>query len=727
MSQVQETYQQALTAEEGAITAYENAVRAEAATEGFAEEARQAAETAHEERVAYTAQMEDMKSDVYRAVLFSTGEGTTSYNITRTELYPGLFMDGHLNALHVRMQDSISDQPSIRVAVYQRNTDSEAILLGVSEPHTPQAGEVAEWKFAYPVRVDSSSYLLLQFIPEVADAPAWDIGSQALPIRALAVADCYSYTYSGGTESRTKGYAPDISLGMDVTKVDYVLAEIESSKWLPDDYFASWVTGRTGKVYRTRVYNALYNKAPAVAGVDAKLLDNAGLRHECSTDTYEGVDDYAGIHLFQWRNCNYVRPACGEIRITAMEGTDRYSEEGTVDVGVCGPAFWWNVEWDTENVDSNGNPMYQLWTISDSPHPELNLKPWVECLRKDGSVAPYWCHSKYLSGTAGDGLQHSQTGLEPMNMISYENTIGYYNSKGSGYCGGRCSVQLFGIIFDIIKNATKDSQSIHRGNFDSDQPDTVNAYTTRNTQESWFPVSTANAGKISIGSHVHIGTTGDRSNSAVYNKAKNALVTGKEDMGSYVKVLLDCPAYTITSTATYITTAPSLAGETNAVIGRHDGSCTSNSDGRHSYRVQGTEYGQGYWQLCSDVLFRGMSTGAKEVFVCPRTILPGKDYNVVANIWKKVGTIPAAASPAANWYPGDIEVDVEHAVFWPTHEVDADIYGWCDYHYPGNVASGQWRECFVGGRFGNGSIAGSSSVTANVVPSNSGWPFAARD
>ena len=57
---------------------------------------------------------------------------------------------------------------------------------------------------------------------------------------------------------------------------------------------------RTGKIYRTRFYT--FAKNPTCKGT--KLLDNAGLQYEPSTDTVEGKDDYLnGEHpLFEWYN-----------------------------------------------------------------------------------------------------------------------------------------------------------------------------------------------------------------------------------------------------------------------------------------------------------------------------------------------------------------------------------------------------------------------------------------
>ena len=125
---------------------------------------------------------------------------------------------------------------------------------------------------------------------------------------------------------------------------------------------------RTGKVYQTKIWK--FATKPTSTG--EKLLDNAGLVFEPSTDTEEGQDDYLnGQHpLFEWCNVNYVRDADGAARPIAIEGTNAYKTEGLVDVGTMQMSFYW--KWDTSN------PEYDLITISDLPHPELGLEPWVE-------------------------------------------------------------------------------------------------------------------------------------------------------------------------------------------------------------------------------------------------------------------------------------------------------------------------------------------------------------
>jgi hypothetical protein len=71
--------------------------------------------------------------------------------------------------------------------------------------------------------------------------------------------------------------------------------------------------------------------------------------------------------------------------------------------------------------------------------------------------------------------------------------------------------------------------------------------------------------------------------------------------------------------ACYVQLGFALAGETNAVIGLHDGSCVSNTDGRHPYRVQGTEYADGAWELFADTVgLKGNGTDA--------VVIDGKEY-----------------------------------------------------------------------------------------------------
>ena len=202
---------------------------------------------------------------------------------------------------------------------------------------------------------------------------------------------------------------------------------------------------RTGKVYQTKLWKYATNPSPS----GEKLLDNAGLVFEPSTDTVEGRDDYLnGQHpLFEWVHVNYIRDADGTARPIAIEGSEGYETTGAVDVGAMQMLFWY--KWDASNAE------YDLITISDTPHPELGLVPWCECKKADGTTVPWCIGSAYISGKASDGKLRSQPGLPPERNQSHNNMITNYSEKGEGYKGAGAERNAFQFIFNAIKGATK--------------------------------------------------------------------------------------------------------------------------------------------------------------------------------------------------------------------------------------------------------------------------------
>ena len=149
---------------------------------------------------------------------------------------------------------------------------------------------------------------------------------------------------------------------------------------------------RNGKIYQTELYLSVTN--PTSEGT--KTLANAGKVCEPSTDTVEGRDDYEGIGIFTWFNCNYVTNEYGRKVPTAVEGWGNgFKNDGSVDVGVIAMTPYWNVE------EKDGK---QIWTLSDTPNDEYGLVGWETAKKEDGNFAPYVVHSKYVSGIGTDGL-----------------------------------------------------------------------------------------------------------------------------------------------------------------------------------------------------------------------------------------------------------------------------------------------------------------------------------
>lgn len=216
------------------------------------------------------------------------------------------------------------------------------------------------------------------------------------------------------------------------------------------DYYAM---RRTGKVYQTRLWKFAAN--PTSAG--EKLLDNAGLVFEPSTDTEDGQDDYLNGQnpMFEWVNVNYVRDDDGAPRPTAIEGQADFKTSGAVDVGAMQMSFWYK-------IDASGED-YIDYYVSDTPHPELGLVPWPECVKADGTVLPWCIGSKYISGQASDGMPRSQPGLKPIRNVSHNSMITSYQQKGPGYWGAGAVRNTFQILFNAIKGATKSSQTLYAG------------------------------------------------------------------------------------------------------------------------------------------------------------------------------------------------------------------------------------------------------------------------
>ena len=287
---------------------------------------------------------------------------------------------------------------------------------------------------------------------------------------------------------------------------------------------AYYALRRTGKVYQTKLWKFAAN--PTSAG--EKLLDNAGLTFEPSTDTEEGQDDYADIPLFQWVNCNYIRDEDGTARPVALEGMESYKTSGAADVGAMQMSFWWR--WDDSPAD------HVLVTVSDTPHPELGLAPWPECVKADGTVLPWCIGSKHISGEASDGLPRSQPGLKPIRSVPHNTMITAYQQKGPGYWGAGAVRNAFQILFNVIKGATKSSQALYAGttnyNFQYE------ASVQRTEAETWFPVTNAQADNIVVGTYVSVGYGSnkngavniDRGQSTVHAYADDVRVLRIEDL-----------------------------------------------------------------------------------------------------------------------------------------------------------------------------------------------------
>lgn len=485
---------------------------------------------------------------------------------------------------------------------------------------------------------------------------------------------------------------------------------------------------RTGKVYRTMFWKFATN--PTSAG--EKQLDNEGLEFAPSTDTTEGTDDYANIPLFEWKNVNYVREEDGSPVPTALEDSTDYKTSGSVDVGVMQMSFYWRWE-SLEDRD--------IITISDTPHPELGLEPWVECVKEDGTVLPWCIGSKYISGYASDGLLRSQPDLKAARKQSHNEIVARYKEKGVGYTGAGACRNLFQIIFNAIKGATKNSKSLYKGCTNYNYQ--YNATEETEEKRDYIVIAKANAENLVVGSYASIGYASnnngrlekDRGRTTVHEYADDVKILKIEDIDEnnsavYLDVVekFDTMPVALTDTLSapiMITTMHWRSGSTDTVKGLHDGSPVSNTNWKCPYRVQGREYAIGSYIVASDTVMDFQSDYSKKVYVAKKGTTHTTSDAAIRSTYKDIATIPDNGS-GADWWVGDISVDMETGGWNPSGIGSSDSQGYGDRIYSGGKGTGT-REYLMGGNLSMNSNAGPVSMNCGLQLGSGDWHSCACD
>lgn len=548
--------------------------------------------------------------------------------------------------------------------------------LGVPQPTADDAGKIPV------VNADGSGYELSNLAPEVDDT----LSIPGAPADAKATGDAIA------------GLADELNSLERTIELYYQMR-------------------RTGKVYQTKLWKFASN--PTSTG--EKLRDNAGLVFEPSTDMEEGQDDYlSGAHpMFEWVNVNYVRDDDGAPRPTAIEGMESYATTGAVDVGVMQMSFWW--KWDDSPED------HVLVTVSDTPHPELGLQPWPECVKADDTVLPWCIGSKYFSGTASDGLLRSQPRLLPELWQSYNGMITGYQLKGAGYWGAGAVRNTWQMLWIAIKGGTKSSQSLFAGCTNYSLQYQVAAATTAQT---YVVLSEAQAQNLVVGSCVCVGTgpgEGQTSLDRNYDYMRDIVPLARIDRIDGANVYLDCNAYNVPEGA-YLSSMPWGAGSTDLVFGKHDGSRISNTNGKFPYRVQGREYAIGSYCVASDTVAYLLDNNSREIYVAPRGVAHSPTWATIQSTYTLVGNIPAYNDgTATDYYVGDVDVSMALGAWYPSAEGTSSATGFADRYYAGGSATNTQREYLQGGGLGGGSSAGSACVDLGSWLGNAYWYCAACD
>ena len=511
-------------------------------------------------------------------------------------------------------------------------------------------------------------------------------------------------------------YASTKKLYDEIVKVPYVYPF--NTKGMSDlelDITARYERARNGKVFAVR-FKKYENDTSALGEY---YLDSVGLTCTPSTDTVEGQDDFLNQSPFQWEHCNYVRDDDSVARVTALKGRSGYKEEGAVDVGSIMPTFWWKQE-----IGETYNTIY----LSDSPHAELGLVPWYEAVKADGSVLPYYIGSAFPSVNASDGKLRSQPNLPPAYNQSHNGNCTEYQKKGAGYNGGGSETNLFALIMCAIKYRTMNVDFFSKGctQFSTQ----VKCAVAETGVKRVLLSSKSNFYKgccVSVGmARASDGNT-DIGLTEMHSKANRVRVESIEEVTvsgtKYYALNLETDTAFDTDTNTYVSSMPCFAGETESVIGKHDGAYLSNTDGLHTMRICGREFlwGQGCIFGATALKFEN---NAWHVMKTPKGVKANSGLT---------GYVDSGAqydyNDGKDTYQGDLNLNAQYGTYAMRTKGSASSLGVGDLIWEGGagLTGGETREFYSGGHLGYGSYAGLAYVNCWDGLGGATWFYGSRD
>ena len=514
--------------------------------------------------------------------------------------------------------------------------------------------------------------------------------------------------YNHEDAERTNSFLQRIALAMEKQAGEATLSTLEQ------EIATAFDLARDGKVYRTRFYFFSTN----TSSTGTKMDDNEGMAIPTpATDKSAGSDPYLDREVFKWFRCNYTRDEDGTARVTNLKGRPGYREAGAYDVGTLAMTFYWNVSVKDQYYDV---------ILSDSPHPELGLVPWVDAVKADGTILPYYIESTYNSVTASDGFLRSQPGAAPAYNQSYNNMIVNYQKKGAGYWGAGVSRDTLLIIMLAIKYATKNSQKYFTGatNYDGQQKCALAESGVKRVLLS-SQGAFVEGGCVSVG--LPSGTNTNRGNatmSSVVNRARiKSIETVTVSDKSYVALNLDVDTAFDTTTDNYVSTMPQWTGWTDSVIGMADGSPISNTDYKHPYRIHGIEYATGIAMIYSDTVMEFNADYSRSVYVAPKGVTHVQNARTG---YKLIGTIPAKDEANSDTWVGDLGFNTENGAHFPVTLGSGEAVGVGDRIWAGGKDTGL-REYYTCGALVDGADAGAGCLHCGNALSWTGWHYGSAD
>lgn len=464
-----------------------------------------------------------------------------------------------------------------------------------------------------------------------------------------------------------------------------------------------------------------------------KLDDNVGKSITPATDTTAEVNNYSEA----WRgvDCNFYVDNNGVRHIPAIKGMSSFKDTGKVDVGRVYKTCYFKV-W----ID-NG---YLYISKTFRPKDGYNVVP--QAINKDGTISPWFIIPKYVAGDI-EGRLYGSKGLIPahyLNMsssynpseeefsdgVSYSGMITLAHARGNYYSAGLMMDYMFILLSFYIQFATRNTQSIMKGNTDNNYQ-----YAVATTESDVHRVilTTAQAANIDLNTYVSVGdkgsnTSNDRVNAYMHNIAYNVKVIGKEVIDENTTALiLDHPNFNTTAT-TYVSTMHERSGFSDYILG-DTGSIGSNSNGKHGFVYNGVELAVGGYEVVGNAFMDIIdATNQREVYYTnDSTKLTSTVATAKTTYKKSSSTIQPTTLNAWN-YITEMTFDTEDGMMLATGiggTGSGSSVGYADGFYADNSSSGQ-REFLLLGSLFNGAAAGLSCVHGDRGISYGYWSILAR-
>ena len=465
-----------------------------------------------------------------------------------------------------------------------------------------------------------------------------------------------------------------------------------------------------------------------------KLDDNIGKYVNLATDTIREDTNYSPA--WQSIDCNAVVDSNGVRHLTALKGDPNFQDTGKVDVFCLFRTYWQKI-W----VESG----YLYISRSFKPREGYTINPLA--INKDGTYNAWFVVPKYVAGDI-DGKLYGSKGLIPahyLNMgssynpsaeefsddVSYSGMVTKGHARGTYYSAGLMSEYMHILTTFYLKFATKNTQSVMKGNTDNNDQYVVS---TAEVNVNRVILTTTQANNIDLNTYVSVGdrgsnTNNDRSYAYMHNIAYDVKVIGKEVVDeSHTALILDHPNFNTTST-TYVSTMHERSGFSDYILGRN-GSIGSNTNGKHGFVLDGIELNVGGYEVAGNAFMDIVNaTGKREVYYTnDASILTTNVTTAKANYKKSDLAIQPTTLNAWN-YITEYGFDVEDGIAVPTQAGQSgagSAVGYADGLYVDSATSGQ-KEFLWLGNLNNGTNAGLSCLNANNGITNGNWNILARN